>query len=676
MRDNIRDNTLRTALVVVLLVFAASQVQAYEVVSGHPRLYFRSGDLPTLRARCEGVYASDYNAMKSYCSSHMSDSLPPTAYYGEWYLAAYSFVYLMSNDTTYAARAKAIAQSMLNAGMGSSTEWCRGGALFFDWCYDYLTPAERQSFGQALASGGASYHGSESWSTISCYHGLFSRITTLIHPGLALYGEGIADQTAAELCDTFRENTYGANRVLCCFDELAPDGSWYEGDYNYSVLLSMSRGFQIWGVATDDDPFEDSENFHNLSTYYLYETGAEATIEGVPALVGSRQGDSHHHTSGTQSFRLSLLAAAKAYNDGRAQWLAQEIVDEGHGYVNTFERWRIIVAADPNVTPVPPNDMPDSWFFEGVGTVYMRSGWDLSPQSTDTYAVFRCERFPDGHTHAHQNHLLIARGGDLLAVDTGAYDYSASSHHDNYFSRTIAHNTITVYDPNETTFGGYANDGGQRKPDVGDLPLHCGDATSQDRYRGHMVAFEDAETFTYAKGDATAAYASSKLSLFTREVVYLKPDVFVVLDRVNATSASYTKRWLLHSLNQPQVTGDTVVIQEGDSKLFVKTLLPDPHQTVTVGGSGHQFDVNGVNYAPSSSVEDAGAWRIEVSPQVNANDHLFLHVLYVGDASESAMPTCTLIDSDEIIGAEIDGHVVLFSRGGIAVDSATYEYGG
>ncbi|MFH1502395.1 MAG: heparinase II/III family protein [Candidatus Eisenbacteria bacterium] len=672
-----KNNALRTTLIVLTLLLVASQSLAYEVVSGHPRLYFRPSDLPTLRARCDGVFASDYQDMKSYCASHMNDSLPPSALYGEWYLAAYSFIYLMDNDTAYAARAKAIAQSMINAGMTGGEEWCRGGALFFDWCYDYLTPSERQSFGLALASGGTSYLGSQNWGTISCYHGLFSRLRNLIYPGLALYGEGIADATAVTLCETFHENTYGPTRVICCQNELGPDGAWFQGDYNFNGYLYLTRGFELWATATSDDPFEDSDNVQNLATYYLYETGSEGSADGGTRLLGSKQGDSHGHSISPLAFRLTLLTVARRYRDGRAQWLAQEIVNQGHGYVNTFDRWRLIVATDPTVTPVPPTNLPDSWFFEGIGTAYMRSGWDLSPGSDDVYAVFRCERFPDIHTHAHQNHFLIARGSDLLAIDSGTYDFSASSHHDNYFSRTVAHNTITVYDPNEDTFDGYANDGGQRRPMHVSFPRYCGEGTSQESYRGHIVAFEDAETFTYAKGDATAAYSSDKLDLFTREIVYLKPDVFVILDRVTATSPSFKKRWLLHSIGQPQVSGDTTVIQEGGSKLFVKTLLPDPFQITTVGGSGHQYDVNGVNYTPTESAPyDAGAWRIEVSPQVDKAEHLFLHVLYVGDASESAMPECRLVESDDVVGAEIDGHVVLFSKIGVAVDSATYEYGG
>lgn len=660
------------ALAAVIVMVLTAQAQAYEVVSGHPRLFFRASDVAALRSKSTGALSSDYNAMRSYCDSHMSDSLPLSSTELEWQLPAYSFVWLMSQNNAYAVRAKAIAQATVSNGSTSSEAWIRGGALFFDWCYDYLTPAERQTFGQALASGGESYLSTQNWPTISCFHGTFSRLRNLIYPGLAIFGEGIDNAAALELCDTYRDNTY--ERVLCCMDELGYDGSWFEGDYNFNGYLYQSEGFELWATATNENPYDASTNYQNLATYYLYEMGARKDGSGM---LGSKQGDSSSHSAPALAFRLTLLRLASRYRDGRAQWLAQEIVNQDLGYVNTYDRWRLIVSTDASVTPTPPASLPDSWYFQGVGTAYMRSGFNLAPNSTDTYAVFRCERFPDMHTHAHQNHLLIGRGNDILAIDSGSYDFSASSHHDNYFSRTIAHNTITVYDPNEDTFGSYSNDGGQRRPSHESYPRQCGDLSLPQFDRGTIVAFEEADAFTYVKGDATAAYSPDKVSNFTREVVYLKPDLFVVLDRVTATSPSFKKRWLLHSIEHPQVSGSTTVITQGDSKLFVKTLLPDPFQIATVGGAGHEYEVNGVNYPPTNSApSDAGAWRIEVSPQVDSAEDLFLHVFYVTGSGTTSMPDVSLVESDEVVGAEIDGHVVLFSKSGIAVDSATYEYGG
>jgi hypothetical protein len=668
------------SLVLVLLVLAASASAsfAYQVASGHPRLFFLASELPALRAKCTGPLASDYNDLKSYCDSNMNESLPLASIdFYEDELAAYSFAYLMSQNTAYAARAKQIATFAMGQGYAGQTPYTNGMSLFYDWCYGYLTAAERQTFGTAVATSGKAYLASQNWTAMNNYHSKASRLADFAYTGIALYGDGVDDAAAVSFCNMFHEHTFGAQHTIACIDEIASDGSYFEGDYNMLVLGEPFReGCWLWATATDEDAFDVCGNLQNMIDYYLYDVFAKNGPGSSATMSASKQGDSKGHTVGSASVRVVMQSLARKYQDGRGKWLAGQIVSAGLGYVNRPDRWKLVVYTDTALATEAPPSPPPSRCFQDMGTVYMRSGWNLAEASTDVYAVFRCEQMNAGHTNAHQNHFLIARGNDLLAVDSGVYDGGISAHHMNYFERTIAHNTVTVYNPNETTFGSYANDGGQIPPSENELPVRFGDASLSDYYRGEIVGYRDDETFTYVKGDATAAYDPSKVQLFTREMVYLKPDIFVILDRVRATSATYKKRWLLHSVNQPTVTGDTVMIQEGTSRLFVKSLLPDPRQIVSVGGAGRQFDVNGVNYPPSQAVTgDMGAWRLEVSPSVNAEEQLFLHVLYVCGSGVSVMPEATLVDGGAMVGVEVAGRVVMFSKTGATVDSETYEYG-
>jgi hypothetical protein len=664
--------TAAFVLAAVLLALTTSLAVAYEVVPGHPRILFRAEDVEDLRTACNGIYAADYNRLKSWCDSQLSG--------GGWvaediHLPALSFVYLMSQDTRYLNRAKEIAQQVSDGGQSESWEWLSGGSYFFDWCYDGLTPAERQTYGTALAEAGdwmtrGTAIGTQ-WYQTNNYHSKVGRMAYLIFAGAALYDEGIADQTAAACIDTYLVHMEGPRHFLCCLQEVAGDGSYFEGDYNYSILVTGNRrSVSIWDTATYDQPYEFIGSYQNMARYLMYETGP---MRGW-SLLGSKQGDSHHHAIHSTAFRYALYDLARVYRDGAAQWMADEIDDVGAGSVYDYDLWRTLIWRDPTLDPVHPAEVYGEMAatrFDSVGTVYMRSGWDISSGSDDIYAVFRCETFPGYHTHAHQNHFLIARGGDLLAIDSGEYDAWGSSHHRNYFTRTVAHNTITVFDPSES-FGSYANDGGQKPPfmypDSG-LRL-CGDASEPENYRGRLAhIYRDTDAYTYARGDATSAYSADKVEEFTREFVWLKPDLFVILDRVRATSPSFKKRWLLHSLGEPAVAGDTTVIDEGDSKLYVKTLLPEAHEIVKVGGSGHEFEVNGVNYSPGGGVEnDVGAWRIEVSPTNDAEEHLFLHVLYPCDDGVTAMPEANLIDSGDLVGVDVAGFTVLFSKTGETVE--------
>ena len=666
-----------TAFVLIAIVTLGAAVPSagYEVVSGHPRLYVTSADVAALRAKCQGPMAADYAISKNWADDHMNDSLPLIgALEYQHYLATYSFNYLITGNVAYAARAKVIAQSAMGQGLQGQGMYNTGLSLFFDWCYDYLTSAERQTFGWELGESGLAAAAGVNWVETNNYHSKVSRLIGLIYPGLPLYGEGIHDTAATTLCDLYQEHTFGPDYVIACLDEIAGDGSYYEGGYTLSVVgESFVQGCLLWKVATGENAFAQCGNLQNMADYLIYDVFAKNGPGGVALMGGSKQGDTGSHTWGAASLRQVLHSLATVYDDPVAEWLGLEIDRLGLGYINRNERWKLLVLRDPSVGEQSPVGMPDTRFFHDMSTVYMRSGWDYSENSDDVYAVFRCEAMNAGHTHAHQNHILLARGNDLLAIDSGDYDASTSSHHFNYFSRTVAHNTVTVYDPSETTFEPYSNDGGQIMPKG--LPTRFGDASTPEFYRGEIESFKDTETFTYMKGDATAAYSPSKVDLFTREIVYLKPDVFVILDRVKASSASFTKRWLLHSINQPVISGNTATITRGVSKLVVTSVLPANAGITRVGGAGHEFDVNGTNYPPAGGwVEDMGGWRLEITPGTSAAEHLFLTVLCVAGASE-ATPDVSLVEGDEMVGVQVDGQVVLFSATGAAVEEASYEYG-
>lgn len=47
---------------------------------------------------------------------------------------------------------------------------------------------------------------------------------------------------------------------------------------------------------------------------------------------------------------------------------------------------------------------------------------------------------------------------------------------------------------------------------------------------------------------------------FTRQFVFLKPDYFVVFDRVESTKPDLKKTWVLHTKSEPLVQGDLVTV--------------------------------------------------------------------------------------------------------------------
>ena len=362
--------------------------------------------------------------------------------------------------------------------------------------------------------------------------------------------------------------------------------------------------------------------------------------------------------------------------------------------------------------------LPPARLFPENGQVVMRSDW------TDdaTYALFRCGRYGEidgawGRNNADNLHFIVQKRG-ILATDTGAVHslnnaalaFAGSRirseglpHIAEYARQTIAHNSTTVgSEPLELrswkdALLGTVRAGGQSpiqdaswwklwglsKPKPGDRPFR----------EGRIVAYETSPLFDYEAGDATHSYPPTRVKSITRQFVYLRPDTFVVFDRVVNAKAGLETKWLLHALYRPRFEGDTtpdsslppekqrIVTPDGKQtasnprpggqylhsggdtfviddrwpgmtgRLLAKVLLPKQGNRVlrTVGGPWHDFEVEGVNYGPTEETYadnkassarkthdrensiGVGGWRIELSPEGTPAATNFLVVLQAAD---------------------------------------------
>ncbi len=282
---------------------------------------------------------------------------------------------------------------------------------------------------------------------------------------------------------------------------------------------------------------------------------------------------------------------------------------------------------DPEVTPRDPaltseNELPRQRYFPGVGHLVMRDGWN--PEST--WIEFDCGPYFAKHQHLDQNQITIYRGG-YLAIDSGAdYTDTESPHYLNYYRRTVAHNSVLVYDPAEKFFWSdnllpAANDGGQRmdssrywntirSPEDWNRTRDLWDVGSM-----RVVDFVPGQ-YHYAMGDASNAYSREKLRRFTREVVYVPGHgVLFLFDRVVSKNPSFRKTWLLHGVTQPSVDQDagkgapgtqdfrnaiTFRFAEGSGELLAHSLLPKERVITRRGGGSDEF------YTPGD--DHGGAW--------------------------------------------------------------------
>ena len=126
------------------------------------------------------------------------------------------------------------------------------------------------------------------------------------------------------------------------------------------------------------------------------------------------------------------------------------------------------------------------------------------------------------HTHLDLNSFFIAAGGERLATDPGPEPYSVHLWHSVMPAVSTAwHNCIVVDGAHQRMAAQYAMS----------LDLEeAGDCYS--RLSDHLSS----EFVEMIRGDATSAYADT-LERAWRDIVYLKPDVFVIFDDLRAKPA-------------------------------------------------------------------------------------------------------------------------------------------
>ncbi|MEA2064202.1 MAG: heparinase II/III family protein, partial [Gemmatimonadota bacterium] len=307
----------------------------------------------------------------------------------------------------------------------------------------------------------------------------------------------------------------------------------------------------------------------------------------------------------------------------------------------------------------------------GPGFVYARSSWDQDA----TYFFFKCgDRFTS-HQHLDVGNFLIYKYGEL-AGDGGHYSSFGDEHDANYHLRTIAHNTVLVYDPEESWTnirawkGETGNDGGQ----MHEWPHHNGSVEDADAwYAGRevydiadLLAYEDRGAYLYVAGDCSRAYSPKKLEYFTRQIIFIRPGMFIIFDRVKSTDPSFKKTWLLQAMKPPVGVAPNLEITNGRGKLFIQTVLPrNPRVELFLGDNLYSY--GGKNYPPGRNTGPAPECRVEVSPGVPSEVDYFLHVLTATEVSVLSAPKAEAVVTDT---------EVIVSVGEARISFSTAEAGG
>ncbi|MDD4198748.1 MAG: heparinase II/III family protein [Paludibacter sp.] len=658
----------------------------------HPRLYLRAEHVAGLSERIKDpVLKKVWSDLQKLRQDRTPEEIPETKDWRFYFdtkglltrVELSALDYLMTNDSTYARAAiDMIADTLETAIYPHISDISRAigrlmvsGSIVYDWCYDQLTPAEKTRFVNAfvrLAKMLECGYPPVKDNSIVGHASEWMIMRDLISTGIAIYDE-YPEMYHLAAGRFFREHLPARNWFY-------PGQAYHQGMSYLNVRFSNDL-FALWIF----DRMGVGNVYHPAQQYILYDMIYKRRPDGQ-IMPG---GDVNYTRKRQATYSLPSLLAGSYYKDEyiNYEYMRDPRVDN---HSKIFELlWR-----DTKLGVRKPDDLPLTRYSGfPFGWMIARTGWG-------TESVIAEMKINEYNFLNHQHHdagafQLYYKGP--LAIDAGTYQGSSggynSLHNKNFFKRTIAHNSLLIYDPDEkfpaSGYGGadksdfVTNEGGQRLPNNWRPAATLDELLSGNFKTGEVLAKSFGPDsvkpeYSHLKGDITQAY-SSKVKEVKRSFVFLNlkrtdmPATLIVFDKIVSANAGFKKTWLLHSIEQPEIKGNRITIgrtKDGDSGVLVNTMLlpnKDNAKITPVGGKGKEFWVSGVNYPnePRDGQDEAnerGAWRVEVSPLRASTEDYYLNVMQVTDAKQKMICDVKRIEGDKIIGVQLADRVVTFSK--------------
>jgi VanZ family protein len=562
---------------------------------------------------------------------------------------------------------------------GRGHDQARPIVLAYDWLYDRLTDAQRAALRDKLAE--------------ACnYLVEFIRVERLSPYNVILYNAPFQALVACAIA-IYRDDARGEpimrfthdlwkNRVLPVWRQvMGRAGGWHEGGEYVAIGIGQAiyRVPAMWRHATGEDYIGTEPGVRGFLDFLVYRTQPDGSQ--------FRWGDgSNFERHPPDALPLAIELRHRA---------AYSLRPPPKEPVPTAWPWGPLTDA-ALLDREAVRTLPLVRLFDGLGLLVARSDW--TPEAT--YVTFKAGDNYWSHVHLDQGAFTIYKGGPL-AIDSGLYGpHYGSDHHMNYSYQTIAHNTITVTDPDDTVPAPgkerprpIANDGGQRRVGSGwgveAAPLDRNEwQAKRDTYHtGRIERVIDHNGVIALVADLTPAYTNRlsgerTFSARTRRVERALrvfgydriDDVVIVYDDVEATDAAFRKRWLLHAIDRPEIAGNRFTIRvpagegpgRGGGRLDGHVVLPESPLLTAIGGPGFEFFVDGRNYdeegklkipprRPGGAGPEPGAWRIELSPQREALSDRFLVVLLPAPLGAAPAHEISRFEEGLRLGLEIKG---------------------
>ena len=311
------------------------------------------------------------------------------------------------------------------------------------------------------------------------------------------------------------------------------DGGWHEGA---SYWAGYIHRFTWWA-----DAMRVAMDVNAYRKPYFSQVGYYPMSLQPPGTRGGGFGDLCAARRSSNNRALMTILAAQARNP-HWQWYVD--VHGGPraegGYIG------FIRGALPKVDARPPDDLPTSRCFRGTGLAMLNT--NLAGAADNVQVIFKSSPFgTQSHGYESNNSFLLYAFGERLLIRTGRRDIYGSLHHKNWMWHTKSTNCITV--------------GGE------------GQTKHSAATRGRVLGFHASRAFDYVAGEAGSCYGKT-LERFTRHILFVKPGMVVVFDRVKAPKAGPLE-WHLHAPTEMTVNGPgDIRVTVGKAACRVSLLAP------------------------------------------------------------------------------------------------------